>query len=187
MWPIGTQKAPSDRHPFLAAALGERGQSIGRAYDADLAEGAEGEQIVVAGGDEIGAGGECTGEQASSSGSREVAAIGSGSTSVTGHPISEGPATLALDGSGVILRRKAPALRQQRLAIEAIGEIVDIRARDPARFEVIPPAIHHRDDLEHRLGGICVGQAEERALRHGIPQGRFASLRANGELLVSLT
>ncbi len=55
------QPMPGDEIPS-AAALGQCGQGVGRAHDADVAEGAEGEQIVVTGDDEIGGGGERTGE-----------------------------------------------------------------------------------------------------------------------------
>jgi hypothetical protein len=61
-----------------------------------------------------------------------------------------------------------PSLALQWVAVDALGQALEIRVRDAARSEVLPPSVNRPNDANDFASGLRRCVAKEFALRHGV-------------------
>src|ERR1700736_5414152 len=60
------------------------------------------------------------------------------------------------------------SLAPERVAVDALGQALEIRVRDAARSEVLSPSVNRPDDANDFGSGLRRRVAKELALRHGV-------------------
>jgi len=100
---------------------------------------------------------------------------------------SEGACSLSLDRRGLEpLLIEADALAEERLAVDALGQTLDVTRGHSSVCEVFPPGVHDIDDDGDFSRGLCGQQAECIALRHRVVERRVPAMSTADELLEPL-
>src|SRR5258708_5648336 len=90
-------------------------------------------------------------------------------------------------GRRIVRGVERSSLALERVAVDALGQVLETRVRDAARSEVLPPSVNRLDDTNDLGSRLRRRIAKELALRHGVGKRRISLGGTDNELLVALT
>src|SRR5258707_11431011 len=90
-------------------------------------------------------------------------------------------------GRRIVRGVERSSLALEQVAVDALSQALEIRVRDAARSEVLPPSVNRLDDTNDLGSRLRRRIAKELALRHGVGKRRISLGGTDNELLVALT